>query len=232
MRANSTKLYYWKRVFLLFLSVGLLSAGLSVFFQIQTHSQIAKGPTIDVVQNPYIGVVQDSFLNNEVAEDFSIKIDSGSSFDAPDKPARILIPSIGVDTTIQSVGLTDSGNMGIPSNFTEVAWYNRGVAPGMPGSAVIAGHVDGRNVPEAIFYDLNKLTLGDVVKVIDKRGKILEFKVVNVVVYEHDAPTEDVFLSNDSKSRLNLITCSGDWIADQRLYTKRTVVFTELVTPV
>ena len=44
--------------------------------------------------------------------------------------------------------------MGVPTNFTDVGWYRYGPAPGTPGNAVIDGHLDGKSVPEAVFYNL------------------------------------------------------------------------------
>src|SRR4051812_9478797 len=60
------------------------------------------------------------------------------------KPARLLIPSIGVNAAVESVGLskTGSGDIGIPSNFVDVAWYNRSPRPGDSGISIIDGHLD------------------------------------------------------------------------------------------
>lgn len=152
----------------------------------------------------------------------------------PELPVRLVIPSIGVDAPVQYVGLdaSGSGEMGIPSNFTDVGWYEGGVRPGMRGSAVIAGHYNGKGVPEAVFYDLNSLQVGDEVVVVSAERVEDIFEVVKVETYDYDAATSDVFLSTDGKARLNLITCSGEWLPEQKLFNKRTVVFTEQLTDV
>lgn len=145
-------------------------------------------------------------------------------------PDRLLIPSIGVDTAVQLVGLaTSTGQMEVPDNFTDVGWYKHGPRPGMPGSAVITGHLNGKNVPEAVFYDLSDVELEDEIHIVDVTGATSTFKVVKVSTYTYDSPTEEVFISNDGKVRLNLITCAGDWIGSEQSYNQRTVVFTELV---
>jgi len=41
-------------------------------------------------------------------------------------------------------------------------------------------------------------------------------------------PVSDVFGESD-EPRLNLITCDGDWIENERGYSQRLVVYTELV---
>jgi hypothetical protein len=216
MDTNSTKRFSWKAAILLSFGVGLLSAGLSVFLQVR--SQTISGIQVSNIQSaptatpPIIGL--------------------GSSFETPSRPVRLVIPAIGVDAAIQSVGLFWNGNgeMGIPTNFTDVAWYNGGPRPGMPGSAVIDGHLDGKNVKEAVFYDLGKLQPGDLVDVIDASGTMLQFRVVRLATYAYNATTTDIFSGDASKVDLNLITCAGDWLKSQKLYNERVVVFTELVT--
>lgn len=149
-------------------------------------------------------------------------------------PIRLMIPAIDVDAKVQFVGLDEdgSGAMAVPSNFTDVGWYKDGVRPGMSGSAVIAGHLNGKKVPEAVFYDLDKLQIGDKVVIMSEESTEDIFTVVRVETYAYDAPTADVFTSADGKSRLNLITCGGEWLPEENVYNKRTVIFTELLTDV
>ncbi len=211
MNANSTKTFSWTRATLVSLSVGLLAVGFSILLQARgvTVSFFAVPPTLATTS---VGGV-------------------GSSFEVPGKPERLIIPAIGVDAHIQSVGLSWRGNgdMGVPTNFTDVAWYDKGPLPGAPGSAVIDGHLDGKDVAQAVFFDLGKLNIGDLVEVVDTKGNTLQFRVVGTRTYDYDATTTDVFSGDLSKARLNLITCAGDWVAAQKLYAKRIVVFTERV---
>ncbi len=214
MEPNSPKKFSWKTATVLFFGVGLATAGLSIFFQ--THGGISEylvkaDPKPLAMANAAMSV--------------------GSSFAAPGKPLKLLIPSIGVDASIQSIGLswTGNGDMGIPTNFTDVAWYNGGPIPGMPGNAVIDGHLDGRNVPKAVFYNLGNLKAGDIVEVIETAGMVSEFQVTKVISYDYNASTTDIFSQNTSGTHLNLITCAGDWIPSIKLYNKRVVVFTDLV---
>lgn len=210
MNTDSTKkAFSWRVGILLFLGIGLLVAGLSVF--LQARSQTVQG-----------------FLDGDPKSADTVGF--GSSFELPGQPARLVIPAIGVNAAVQSVGLAANGDMGIPTNFTDTAWYNGGPRPGMPGSAVIDGHLDGRNVPQAVFYNIDKLKAGDLVEVVDEKGKTLQFRVIETKIYDYDAPTTEVFSGDASKARLNLITCAGSWLKTEKLYDKRVVVFTELVT--
>jgi len=208
--------FSWPMLILIFFVVGLFALVFSVF--IQTNSNTAWF----------------SFggANASTTAERSIVTGVGGSFEKPDQPVRLIIPSIGVDANIQKVGLAWQGNgqMGIPTNFTDVAWYKDGTLPGMPGSAVIDGHLDGKDVAEAVFYDLDKLQKGDIVEVVDASGRKLKFIVVETKSYDRNADTTEIFSGDASSSRLNLITCSGDWIANEKSYNDRIVVFTELVT--
>lgn len=216
---NHTKIFSWRAAVLLLAGIGLLTAGLSVFFQARSQSQI-------VLSFPAKNLKPVEIEMASAVEGF------GYTFEAPGLPIRLLIPKIGVDTSIEGVGLSKTGNgdMDVPTKLTDVAWYNQGPLPGMPGSAVIAGHLNGKKILKGVFYNISSLKPGDLVKVIDKNGKKLEFKVTGSKVYDQNASASDVFFSDNSKSRLNLITCAGDWIKSEKLYNKRMVVFAELIT--
>ncbi len=152
----------------------------------------------------------------------------------PELPVRLVIPTIGLDAAVQYVGLDQNGTgeMAVPSNFTDVGWYKDGVRPGMRGSAVMTGHYNGKGIPEAVFYDLDMLDVGDEVVIMSAERIEDIFSVVRVEIYDYNEAATDVFVSTDGKKRLNLITCSGKWLADEQRYDKRTVVFTELLTDV
>ena len=144
-------------------------------------------------------------------------------------PARLRIPSIGVDAKVQRVGLTKSGAMGTPSNFTDVGWYKYGPVPGRMGSAVIDGHVDNALGLAGVFKNLDKVSVGDDLYVDTASSTPLRFLVVGVESYPYTAvPTERIFKSADAV-RLNLITCEGKWISRDQTYDGRLVVYAVLV---
>lgn len=146
-----------------------------------------------------------------------------------DAPALLAIPSLGITANVQQTGLTKSGAMGTPSNFTDVAWYKYGPAPGQAGSAVIDGHVDNGLALAGVFKHLGDIKLGDDVYVTTTSGQKLHFKVVDIEIYPYqDAPTNVIF-NRDDQVRLNLITCDGTWVKGGHTYNERLVVFTTLV---
>lgn len=142
-------------------------------------------------------------------------------------PASLEIPSIGLKANVESVGLKENGEMAVTESFDTTGWYEKGYNPGEPGNAVIGGHVDSRNGP-AVFYELNKLSVGDEVTVTSKTGDTRTFVVTDKKEYPwDDAPLKSIF-GYTHRSSLNLITCTGDFDHASRNYSKRLVIYTEL----
>ncbi len=143
-------------------------------------------------------------------------------------PIRLKIPKINVDAAVEYVGLAPDGAMDIPKSPDGVAWFELGPRPGDNGSAVIAGHYGRwKNGEGSVFDDLNKLRKGDSIYVEDGKGVIITFVVRASRRYDQNADASDVFVSNDGKPHLNLITCEGVWNKVSKSYSKRLVVFTD-----
>lgn len=148
----------------------------------------------------------------------------------PDYPAKLLIPSIDVDASVQDVGLNSKGNIGTPSNFREAAWYTGSALPGNLGTALIDGHVDNALALPGVFKHLNEVKVGDDIYVVRNDGRKLHFQVTAIQSYPYDsAPLETILKSSDNKSHLNLITCIGDWDSENHTYNERLVVYSTLV---
>lgn len=157
-----------------------------------------------------------------------------SSIPASQQPVRLQIPRLQIDAGIINVGLTSSGQMDAPTSqainspyWTNAFWYDQGAAPGQPGNAVIAGHVDRVGGDPAIFWSLDRLKTGDSIFVTAANKKIFTFTVQRVVAYPVTAPgdqTLNEIFGPTSEHHLNLITCSGTWTAQG--YDQRLVVFT------
>lgn len=156
---------------------------------------------------------------------------------SPWQPTQLRIPHIQIDAAVIGVGRTATGAMDAPSShaihspyWTSVFWYTFGAAPGQPGNAVIAGHVNRVGGDPAVFWPLGHLAPGDDIFVQNIQGQELHFVVSRVVSYPANAPsTEDlnVIFGPTSGHHLNLITCSGAWTGSG--YDTRLVVFTTQV---
>lgn len=141
-------------------------------------------------------------------------------------PARLKIPSINIDSAIEPVSLTADGEMDAPKDPTNVGWFNLGVRPGDIGSAVIAGHYGvWKNGAGPAFNDLHKLRKDDQLYVEDGKGETTIFVVQRSQTYDPNADASGVFVSNDGKAHLNLITCEGEWNEVLKSYSKRLVIF-------
>ncbi|MCM3406023.1 class F sortase [Cytobacillus oceanisediminis] len=142
-------------------------------------------------------------------------------------PSVIEIPAIGVEASVEEVGLLDDGEMDVPAGFETTGWYEGGYKPGEPGNAVIAGHVDSKKGP-AVFFNLKKLKTGDEVIVTGGNMARKVFEVIEVKAYPRlDAPLKMIF-GYTSRSALNLITCTGTYDHDSTQHSERLVVYTQL----
>jgi LPXTG-site transpeptidase (sortase) family protein len=146
----------------------------------------------------------------------------------PAEPARLVIEKIGVDAAVEHVAKDETGAMDVPQAWQNVAWYELGPRPGEGGNSVIAGHLDTKT-HAAVFWRLKELEPGDLVTVVDANGVGTKFRVTAKESYEEDqAPLYEIF-GHTQKTRLNLITCDGDWNKTEDQYSNRLVVYTEKV---
>ncbi|HTH93332.1 MAG TPA: class F sortase [Candidatus Paceibacterota bacterium] len=140
-----------------------------------------------------------------------------------DHPVTLYIPALNIDAKVQQVGLTISGKMAVPTNYTDVGWYKYGTLPGQTGSAVIAGHVDDGLALPGVFINLDQLKPGDDIYVAMSDKHTLHYVVTNSIAYSKDADTSTIF--NDKSGKLlKLITCTGTWLPTQSTHDQRLVV--------
>lgn len=146
----------------------------------------------------------------------------------PDTSDRLVIDKIGVDAKITTVGLTKEGNMDAPASTDDVGWYKNSSKFGNTGASVLAGHYDSASGAKGVFYDLNKLKVGDEIVVNKFNGPKITYKVSKTKIYTATDKPSEVFNSSGG-AYLNLITCTGSWDKNKDQYDKRLVVFTKLV---
>jgi len=144
-------------------------------------------------------------------------------------PVRLQIPIIGVDSLIEDATITPDGRMDVPAGSVDVAWFALGPHPGQVGSAVIGGHYGIENGVPFVFYQLNKLKVGDKVYIIDDKNDTLAFVVRKIESFDRNADATPVFTSSDGLAHLNLITCEGVWNQVNGNYPQRLVVFTDQI---
>ena len=142
-------------------------------------------------------------------------------------PARLVIPKIGVDAPVVTLGVDGAGVMQSPKGPFEVGWYDFSAQPGSGSNAVFSGHVDFASVGAAVFWDLRKLGPGDLVEVRLADGTVYQYLVVSSVAYAvADAPIGEI-VGPTSKDTVTLITCTGTFNREVRQYDQRLVVRAE-----
>ncbi len=143
-------------------------------------------------------------------------------------PARVQIPSIGVDSTLMGLGLQADRSLQVPPTGFPAGWYTGAPTPGELGPAILAGHVDWAGHP-GVFYELRNLEAGAEVTVSRLDGIAAVFRVRQVEQYPKDAfPTEAVY-GNLDRAGLRLITCGGSFDRRARSYNDNIVAFADLV---
>jgi sortase (surface protein transpeptidase) len=142
-------------------------------------------------------------------------------------PVSLAIPSIGVQTPLQSLGLLPDGTLQSPAQWGVAGWYDGGIVPGQIGPAVIAGHVDSTHGP-AVFYRLKNLQPGETAEVTQQDGAVLTFVVDTVQSFAKDQfPTAAVY-GPTPDAELRLITCTGVFDSSARSYLSNLVVTAHL----
>jgi sortase (surface protein transpeptidase) len=153
---------------------------------------------------------------------------------------QLRIPSIHVDAQVLGVGVLANDVMDAPEGrindpvWQQAFWYRGSAVPGVPSTAVIAGHINGPRGTQGVFGHIDQLRPGDQVVVHDPRsGLDVRFAVTRTADFTLAQTTDKAVLreiygvgpvagttpqtSADKRAHLTLITCAGNF--DTRLGT-------------
>ncbi|WP_433797187.1 class F sortase [Actinoplanes sp. CA-252034] len=152
--------------------------------------------------------------------------DGGLPAAADEAPARLRIPSLGLDVTVDAVGIDPAtGDFAVPPSVDRVGWYRFGPgAAARAGSIVIAGHVDSAAEGEGAFFRLGALDDGDRVTLTGPDGRDRRFTVIARERYRKTAVPLEKYFARTGDVRLTLITCGGPFDAATRHYRDNVVV--------
>lgn len=142
---------------------------------------------------------------------------------------RIIIPKAGIDAPFSYKVVPVGGQMPNPNSWDDVAFYDfvnwpgMGGLPGKGGNVVVAGHVDYINHGPAVFWDLDKLVVGDRVQVRLKDGTVVEYAIEFNKHIEADKADWEAIVSGTADESITLITCGGEFSAGH--YTNRRIIW-------
>jgi hypothetical protein len=138
-------------------------------------------------------------------------------------PVALIIPAIGVRTSLIRLGRTATGSLQVPGTTAVAGWYAGSPRPGEIGAAVIAGHVDSYRGP-GVFFRLRLLRRGDLILVRRADGSLVAFRVLQAHLYlKTRFPTAAVY-GPAPAAELRLVTCGGAFDAATGSYLSNVVV--------
>lgn len=147
-------------------------------------------------------------------------------------PVRIDIPSIGVSSRIQQLGLNVDGSIQVPplGRDSHVGWYKYSPTPGQVGPSILLGHVDSARYGAGVFYRLGDLRQRERITVTRADHTVAQFQIERVVEYPKARfPTLQVYGNLDHPG-LRLITCGGRFDPSKASYEDNIVVYASLVS--
>lgn len=147
---------------------------------------------------------------------------------ARSRPVRLVVPSLGISTSVGQLGLQANGQVQVPSSVHTVGWFHLGPSPGQLGSSVILGHVDSYRGP-GVFFDIKSLPAGALIEVVLDDGVTGLFRVLRVVQYAKTKFPDALVYATSGARLLNLVTCGGTFNHLTGSYESNIVVFSRLV---
>ena len=152
----------------------------------------------------------------------------------------LIIPSLHVRAPLVptgAVGAPETASLMIPPDIHEVGWWDGEVrdgrrtihedapAPGQPGVALIAGHVDSAaNGPGALF-DLRYLRAGDFIEISDSASHLSTWVVDGRPQMTPKAQLPPQLWVTKGPAQLALVTCGGPFDAATGHYVDNVIVW-------
>lgn len=143
-----------------------------------------------------------------------------------EQPRKLVISKLGIAARIIPLQVDKKGVIQSPANIFDVGWLaSTATQQQKQGFMVMDGHVQGQT-NQGVFYGLTNLKTGDGIVVEDGGGVTTSFTVsqIKIIDYNEDPkttllaePVQDVF-------ELRLVTCTGEYLQQQKTYSKRVVV--------
>lgn len=144
-------------------------------------------------------------------------------------PVKIEIPAMSIDQDLVGLRVNRAdGTLTPPSEWSDIGWWSAGPAPGAPGAAVIAGHVDSETGP-AVFAGLGSLKNGSKVVIYRADGSVATYAVYKSKYFDRNHFPDDVVYRETGPTELHLVTCTGSYDHSVHHYSQNYVVFAKLI---
>lgn len=140
------------------------------------------------------------------------------------RPTRVLVPDVGIDSPVDPLGVRDDGQMEIPGDAARAGWYRFGPVPGAPGSAVLAGHVDDHLGRPGSLARLHDVEPGAEVVVEHADGSRTTYLVQSRRSVAKAELAVDQLFARGGEPVLVLVTCTGAWSTGEGRYEENLVV--------
>lgn len=149
---------------------------------------------------------------------------------AADAPRIITINKLNVAARIRPMSLNGDRTIQAPKNVNDAGWYTGSAKPDEPGAMFIDGHASGAT-HFGLFGYLNLLKKGDTVSIEKGDTTTATYRVVHIETLTLDAIDMSKILApyEGVNKGLNLMTCTGKWLNEDKTLDHRVVVYTEQV---
>jgi hypothetical protein len=193
-----------------------------------------------------VGVVQ--YVNPAgPGVDRNLPIGAGADRLSPAVPVStrpaLVIPALGIDAPVQTtaaVGPLGSASLTIPMDIRDVGWWdgtvtdgsqrwaNEAPAPGNPGVAIVAGHVDSAAAGPGALYRLDDLRVGQSIEVdnVDSTTTWRKVTAPPQTIPKSDLPAS--LFATRGIPRHALVTCGGPFDAATGHYEDNVIVWVVL----
>jgi len=139
-------------------------------------------------------------------------------------PKKIYVEGVGIDAFVQKVGVDQDNLIAVPNNVHIAGWFIDSAKPGDKGLSIINGHIDGMTT-SGVFKGLEKITKGTKIKIQKGDDSIIEYETIGVVTVSKDEAASIIYSQDPNvASQLNLVTCTGAYIQEEKTYDKRIIV--------
>jgi hypothetical protein len=155
----------------------------------------------------------------------------------------LIIPALNVRAPLVptgAMGSPETATLTIPSDIQTVGWWDGVVrdgertvredapAPGQPGVAVIAGHVDSAAAGPGALYELKELKVGDVIDISDSAARVSTWVVDATPQTALKTALPRTLWASAGAPRLALVTCGGPFDTATGHYVDNVIVWARL----